>query len=69
MKTSSKKSKTGELLVNKYEPKSFADLLSDDTMNRQVAQWLTSWNHVVFPEKVVWRFYLFTFYAAKIETG
>ena len=40
------------LWVEKYASKSFGDLLSDDTINRQVANWMTSWDSIVFPKKI-----------------
>ena len=31
------------LWVDKYRPRSYLDLLSDETINREVAQWLMAW--------------------------
>lgn len=31
------------LWVDKYSPHSYLDLLSDETINREVAQWLMTW--------------------------
>jgi len=39
------------LFVNKYAPKSFMDLVSDERLNRNVMQWLLSWNSFVFDRK------------------
>eukprot|EP00741_Cyanophora_paradoxa_P008476 tig00001333_g8201.t1 len=36
------------LWVQKYAPRCFADLLSDEATNRAVLQWLKAWDHVVF---------------------
>lgn len=36
------------LLVNKYAPARYADLLSDERANRQVLLWLKSWDRCVF---------------------
>lgn len=42
-----------KLWVDKYAPKSFADLLSDERVNRNVLIWLKEWSGVVFGEKFV----------------
>lgn len=39
------------LWVEKYAPKTFAELLSDEQVNRRALQWLKSWDPVVFPDK------------------
>jgi hypothetical protein len=39
--------KTG-LWVEKYAPKGFLDLLSDEVINREVVRWLKSWDACVF---------------------
>lgn len=39
------------LWVEKYAPKAFAELLSDEQVNRRALQWLKSWDAVVFPDK------------------
>lgn len=36
------------LWVDKYAPKSFLDLLSDELINRDVVKWLKMWDHCVF---------------------
>eukprot|EP00899_Mesostigma_viride_P005430 jgi/Mesvir1/14889/Mv05494-RA.1 len=36
------------LWVDKYAPKSFVDLLSDEAVNRSVIRWLKSWDKCVF---------------------
>jgi hypothetical protein len=46
-----KPKKQQRLWVNKYAPKRFVDLLSDDQVNRDVAAWLMAWDPVVFPER------------------
>ncbi|GAX73943.1 hypothetical protein CEUSTIGMA_g1393.t1 [Chlamydomonas eustigma] len=33
-----------QLWVNKYEPRSFSSLLSDEATNREVAKWIKSWD-------------------------
>lgn len=38
----------GELWVNKYAPRSFMDLLSDEPTNREVLKWLKAWDACVF---------------------
>lgn len=46
--------KTGELWVEKYTPRRYTELLSDDGTNRFVLKWLKLWDQVVFgiePEK------------------
>lgn len=40
-----------KLWVDKYAPKSFADLLSDERVNRNVLIWLKEWSGTVFGEK------------------
>lgn len=37
-----------ELWVEKYRPKRYVDLLSDETTNRSLLQWLKLWDKVVF---------------------
>ncbi|GAB4851908.1 hypothetical protein Ancab_031307 [Ancistrocladus abbreviatus] len=37
-----------ELWVNKYSPKSFTELLSDEQTNREVLLWLKQWDSTVF---------------------
>ena len=37
-----------ELWVDKYAPRSFLELLSDESINRGVVRWLKSWDAVVF---------------------
>jgi chromosome transmission fidelity protein 18 len=37
-----------ELWVEKYKPKKYMDLLSDETTNRSLLQWLKMWDKVVF---------------------
>jgi chromosome transmission fidelity protein 18 len=41
----------GALWVDRYAPKAFAELLSDEQVNRRALQWLKSWDVVVFPDK------------------
>ena len=36
-----------ELWVDKYSPKTFLDLLSDEVINKEVLKWLKSWDHSV----------------------
>lgn len=38
----------GGLWVERYAPRSFFDLLSDETINREVVRWLKSWDACVF---------------------
>ena len=40
-----------QLWVDKYAPKVFTDLLSDEATNRQVLQWLKAWDACVFAPK------------------
>ena len=37
-----------ELWVDKYAPRSFLELLSDEAINRAVVRWLKSWDAAVF---------------------
>ncbi|XP_018394126.1 PREDICTED: chromosome transmission fidelity protein 18 homolog [Cyphomyrmex costatus] len=41
-----------ELWVDKYRPRSYIELLSDETVNRQVLHWLKLWDKVVFKRNV-----------------
>ena len=36
--------------MDKYRPKSFLDLLSDEQINREVLRWLKSWDKIVFDQ-------------------
>eukprot|EP00057_Strongylocentrotus_purpuratus_P030065 XP_780624.3 PREDICTED: chromosome transmission fidelity protein 18 homolog [Strongylocentrotus purpuratus] len=40
------------LWVDKYAPKDYVDLLSDDGVNRNLLFWLKLWDHVVFGKEV-----------------
>lgn len=40
--------KEQELWVEKYRPQKYMDLLSDETTNRSLLQWLKLWDKVVF---------------------
>ena len=47
--TSSASASAAERLwVDKYAPRSFSELLSDEPTNRGVLRWLKAWDHVVF---------------------
>ena len=37
-----------KLWVDKYRPRAFFDLLSDEQINREVLRWLKSWDKLVF---------------------
>lgn len=39
---------TDDLWVNKYQPKTFIDLISDDKGNRLILQWLKKWDGCVY---------------------
>lgn len=39
---------SGGLWVEKYRPKKYVDLLSDETTNRSLLSWLKMWDKVVF---------------------
>ena len=41
----------GKLWTDKYAPKSYMDLLTDDITNRKVMTWLKSWDSMAFPER------------------
>ena len=41
-----------KLWVDKYKPKKYVDLLSDETTNRSLLQWLKHWDKVVFNQEV-----------------
>ncbi len=40
------------LWVDKYAPRRFSELLTDERVNREILMWLKSWDKIVFPEKV-----------------
>ena len=42
-----------KLWVDKYFPKTFSDLLSDDRINRNCLAWLKAWDQPVFKKKKV----------------
>ncbi|XP_018307581.1 chromosome transmission fidelity protein 18 homolog isoform X1 [Mycetomoellerius zeteki] len=42
-----------ELWVDKYRPRSYIELLSDETVNRQLLHWLKLWDKVVFKKNVI----------------
>jgi len=42
-----------ELWVDKYRPRSYIELLSDETVNRQLLHWLKLWDKVVFKRNVI----------------
>ncbi|KYN27861.1 Chromosome transmission fidelity protein 18 like protein [Trachymyrmex cornetzi] len=42
-----------ELWVDKYRPRSYIELLSDETVNRQLLYWLKLWDKVVFKRNVI----------------
>ncbi|QHO12089.1 3-ketoacyl-CoA thiolase 1, peroxisomal [Arachis hypogaea] len=42
-----------QLWVDKYAPKSFTELLSDEQTNREVLLWLKQWDSAVFGSDVV----------------
>lgn len=37
-----------KLWVDKYRPRTFLELLSDEQINREVLRWLKSWDKLVF---------------------
>ncbi|PIO54977.1 hypothetical protein TELCIR_23646, partial [Teladorsagia circumcincta] len=39
--------------VNKYSPRSYVDLLSDDGVNRHLMSWVKLWDECVFKRKIV----------------
>ncbi|TYZ57890.1 hypothetical protein PybrP1_004408 [[Pythium] brassicae (nom. inval.)] len=43
--------KTNVLWLDKYKPKRFIDLLSDERTNREVLLWVKKWDRFVFPDK------------------
>ncbi|KPA76143.1 hypothetical protein ABB37_07910 [Leptomonas pyrrhocoris] len=43
-------SSSGELWVTKYKPQLFREVLSDESINLRLLQWLKSWDAYVFPE-------------------
>lgn len=45
-------SKEHQLWTDKYLPKNFSELLSDDKINREVLTWLKTWDPIVYKKKV-----------------
>ena len=45
------KASDGQLWVDKYAPKGYMDLLTDDVTNRKVMTWLKSWDQLAFPDR------------------
>lgn len=43
---------TTELWVQKYKPRRYLDLLSDESTNRMLLHWLKLWDKVVFNKEV-----------------
>lgn len=43
---------TDELWVDKYRPRSYVELLSDETVNRQLLYWLKLWDKIVFNRNI-----------------
>lgn len=41
-----------ELWVDKYRPRSYLELLSDETVNRQLLYWLKLWDKIVFNRNI-----------------
>lgn len=41
-----------ELWVDKYRPRSYVELLSDETVNRELLHWLKLWDKIVFNRNV-----------------
>lgn len=44
---------TAELWVQKYKPNRYMDLLSDESTNRILLNWLKLWDKVVFNKEVI----------------
>lgn len=42
-----------DLWVEKYKPKKYVDLLSDESTNRSLLQWLKMWDKVVFGKEII----------------
>jgi len=40
-----------ELWVDKYNPKHFIELVTDERVNRELLTWMKSWDKIVFPNK------------------
>ena len=51
--TATKQSDSVDLWVEKYKPKKYIDLLSDESTNRSLLQWIKLWDKVVFKREVV----------------
>lgn len=44
-------SKISDLLLDKYKPKKYYELLTDEKVNREIQSWLKSWDEIVFPNE------------------
>ena len=42
-----------ELWLEKYKPKKYDDLLTDEKTNRDILTWLKSWDEIVFKVKIL----------------
>ena len=39
------------LFTDKYKPKSYSDLLTEEKTNREILTWMKSWDEIVFNKK------------------
>lgn len=46
------KTRESQLWTDKYLPKNYYELLSDDKINREVLTWLKTWDPIVFKKRV-----------------
>ena len=40
-----------QLWIDKYAPKSYIDLITEEYVNREALAWLKAWDTVIFPDK------------------
>lgn len=40
-----------QLWIDKYAPKSYIELITEEYINREALAWLKAWDTVIFPDK------------------
>ena len=44
-------STSSSLFTDKYRPKKYCDLLTEEKINREILTWMKSWDEIVFHKK------------------
>ena len=52
-KNKNKNNISGDLWIDKYTPKQFSHLVTEERTNREVLTWLKSWDEIVFPSTYI----------------